>query len=121
MSNTPDTQNVFTEGTTPETTDTQNALTEGTTRASAGGLSGDENLSRGDAVNFSGGSVDPRTGCYNFQFPVLDVVANQGLGPNLSIGITYNPYNVPDKDHVNETLLPFGCSFTGLTALPLSF
>jgi len=76
-------------------------------------ISGD----KGEAFNFMSSSVDSRTGTYNLQIPIIDTVANNGLGPRLSVSITHNPLNVPPRDKYSSSFLPFGCDWSGITVL----
>ncbi len=63
------------------------------------------------AANFqstAAGSVDPRTGLFNYVMPVAHLIGNNRLGPEQIFALTYNPLNGVDKG--------FGIGFSlGLT------
>ncbi|WP_340612065.1 hypothetical protein, partial [Xenorhabdus bharatensis] len=62
------------------------------------------------ASNFqsSAGSVDPRTGLFNYMMPVAHLTGNNQLGPELTLALAYNPLNSAD--------IGFGLGFSlGLT------
>lgn len=39
------------------------------------------------------GGVDPRTGLYSFSFPIINIVANGNLGPEINLSLNYNQLN----------------------------
>ncbi|WP_426575490.1 RHS repeat domain-containing protein (plasmid) [Xenorhabdus stockiae] len=54
------------------------------------------------------GSVDPRTGLFNYMMPVAHLIGNNQLGPELTLALAYSPLNSAD--------IGFGIGFSlGLT------